>query len=95
MSKEEDKKQKKKIFPTRAFTSDLKGRQSVRATLGIIRNQLGDDDLIINKFEMVMSSYETAKSNIEAFIEMIDNNRACRKSDSLQKAHISNRSKLL
>ena len=32
MSKENDKKQKEKISLTRAFTSDLKGRQSVRAT---------------------------------------------------------------
>ena len=34
-----------------------------------IRKQLGDDDPIINKFEMIMSGYETAKTNIQMFIE--------------------------
>ncbi|MGD2150347.1 MAG: hypothetical protein PVJ06_11475 [Desulfobacterales bacterium] len=51
MSKENDKKQKKKISLTRAFTSDLKSRQSVRATfrltkgcieaISIVANQMG------------------------------------------------------
>jgi hypothetical protein len=37
--------------------------------LGDIRKQLGDDDPIINKFDMVMSSYETVKDNMESFID--------------------------
>lgn len=51
MSKGEDEKQKKKILMTRAFTSDLKSRQSVRATfrltqgciqgISILANQMG------------------------------------------------------
>ena len=51
MSKENNKKQKEKISLTRAFTSDLKGRQSVRATfrltqgcieaISIVANQMG------------------------------------------------------
>lgn len=51
MSKENDKKQKKKVSLTRAFTSDLKSRQSVRATfrltkgcieaISIVANQMG------------------------------------------------------
>ena len=108
MSKENNKKQKEKISLTRAFTSDLKGRQSVRATFRLtqerllpiiikertkhekrkeflikikkhfqqgekmlkdIRKQLGDDDPIINKFAMIMSSYETVKDNMESFID--------------------------
>ena len=37
--------------------------------LNSIRKQLGDDDPIINKFEMVMSSYESARNNIKTFID--------------------------
>jgi hypothetical protein len=37
--------------------------------LNDIRKQLGDDDPIINKFAMVMSSYETVKENMESFID--------------------------
>ena len=37
--------------------------------LNDIRKQLGDDDPIINKFDMVMSSYETVKDNMESFID--------------------------
>ena len=37
--------------------------------LNDIRKQLGDDDPIINKFDMVMSSYETVKDNMELFID--------------------------
>ena len=51
MSKENDKKQEEKLSSTTAFTSDLKSRQSVRATfrltkgcidaIGILANQMG------------------------------------------------------
>lgn len=51
MSKENDEKQEEKLSSTRAFTSDLKSRQSVRATfrltkgcieaIGILANQMG------------------------------------------------------
>jgi hypothetical protein len=51
MSNENDKKQEEKLSSTRAFTSDLKSRQSVRATfkltkgcidaIGILANQMG------------------------------------------------------
>jgi len=51
MSKRIDKKQEKELSPTSAFTSDLKSRQSVRATfrltkgcieaIGILANQMG------------------------------------------------------
>jgi hypothetical protein len=34
-----------------------------------IRKKLGDDDPIINKFEMIMSNYETVKDNMESFID--------------------------
>ena len=37
--------------------------------LNDIRKQLGDDDPIISKFDMVMSSYETVKDNMESFID--------------------------
>ena len=37
--------------------------------LSDIRKQLGDDDPIINKFDMVMSSYKTVKDNMESFID--------------------------
>ena len=37
--------------------------------LNDIRKHLGDDDPIINKFDMVMSSYETVKDNMESFID--------------------------
>jgi HD superfamily phosphodiesterase len=41
--------------------------------LNDIRKQLGDDDPIINKFAMVMSSYETVKENMESFIDRSKN----------------------
>ncbi len=37
--------------------------------LNDIRMHLGDDDPIIERFSMVMSSYETVKNNMEAFID--------------------------
>lgn len=37
--------------------------------LSDIRKQLGDDDPIINKFAMVMSSYESVYDNMESFID--------------------------
>jgi len=37
--------------------------------LNDIRKQLGDDDPIINKFTVVVSSYETVKENMESFID--------------------------
>jgi hypothetical protein len=37
--------------------------------LSDIKKQLGDDDPIIKKYEMVMTSYEIAKDSVEAFIE--------------------------
>jgi hypothetical protein len=37
--------------------------------LNDIRKQLGDDDPVINKFAMVMSSYETVKDSMESFID--------------------------
>ena len=33
-----------------------------------IKKQLGDDDPIINKFEMLISSYEAVKDNMESFM---------------------------
>lgn len=36
--------------------------------LNDIRKQLGDDDPVINKFTLVMSSYETVKDDMESFI---------------------------
>jgi len=51
MAKKNENKQKEKVSLTRAFTSDLKSRQSVRATfrltqgcieaMGLVANQMG------------------------------------------------------
>jgi predicted DNA-binding ArsR family transcriptional regulator len=37
--------------------------------LNDIKKQLGDDDPIIKKFAMIISSYEIVRDNMEAFID--------------------------
>lgn len=65
INRERKKHEKRKEFITKINGHYKEGEKILLE----IRNELGDDDPIINKLEMVMSSYETAKSNIEAFIE--------------------------
>lgn len=65
INKEREKHEKRKVFLAR-ITNHFKEGEKI---LNDIKKQLGDDDPIINKFEMVMSGYETAKSNIETFID--------------------------
>jgi hypothetical protein len=75
IERERKKHEKRKDFLTKINRHYKEGEK----ILNNIRKQLGDDDPIINKFEMVMSSYESAKSNIEAFI---DRSRSIEKFDS-------------
>jgi hypothetical protein len=65
INKEREKHEKRKVFLAR-ITNHFKEGEKI---LNDIKKQLGDDDPIINKFEMVISGYETAKSNIKTFIE--------------------------
>jgi hypothetical protein len=65
INKERKKHEKRKEFLTKINRHYTEGKE----ILDKIRKQLGDDDPIIRKFEMVMSGYEAAKTNIEAFIE--------------------------
>jgi hypothetical protein len=65
IERERKKHEKRKAFLSRINRHYKEGEK----ILNSIRKQLGDDDPIINKFEMVMSSYKTAKSNIETFID--------------------------
>lgn len=65
IDKERKKHEKRKEFLAKINRHYKEGEKILNG----IRKQLGDDDPIINKFEIVMSSYETAKTNIEAFIE--------------------------
>ena len=65
INKEREKHEKRKEFIAKINRHYKEGEKILNG----IRQQLGDDDPIINKFEMVMSSYETAKANIEAFID--------------------------
>ena len=65
INRERKKHEKRKEFLAKINRHYKEGEK----ILSGIRKQLGDDDPIITKFEMVMSSYETAKSNIEAFID--------------------------
>lgn len=65
IERERKKHEKRKAFLSRINRHYKEGEK----ILNNIRKQLGDDDPIINKFEMVMSSYKTARSNIETFID--------------------------
>jgi len=65
IDKERKKHEKRKEFLARINRHYKEGKKILNG----IRKQLGDDDPIINKFEIVMSSYETTKTNIGAFIE--------------------------
>jgi hypothetical protein len=65
INKEREKHEKRKVFLARIKKHFKEGEK----ILNDIKKQLGDDDPISNKFEMVMSGYETAKSNIKTFID--------------------------
>jgi len=65
INKEREKHEKRKVFLARINNHFKEGEK----ILSDIKKQLGDDDPIINKFEMVMSGYETAKNNIKTFID--------------------------
>ena len=65
ISKERTKHEKRKAF----LIKITKHFQQGEKMLNDIRKQLGDDDPIINKFAMMMSSYETVKDNLESFID--------------------------
>lgn len=75
IERERKKHEKRKDFLTKINRHYKEGEKILNG----IRKQLGDDDPIINKFETVMSSYESAKNNIEAFI---DRSRGIEKFDS-------------
>ncbi len=65
IERERQKHEKRKEFLTKINAHYKEGER----ILNSIRKQLGDDDPIIDKFEMVMSGYKTARSYIEAFID--------------------------
>lgn len=65
INKEREKHEKRKAFLDR-INKHFKEGENI---LSQIKRQLGDDDPIFNKFEMVMSGYETAKINIKTFID--------------------------
>ena len=65
ISKERTKHEIRKEF----FAKIKKHFQQGEKMLNDIRKKLGDDDPIVNKFNMVMSSYETVKDNMESFID--------------------------
>ena len=65
ISKERTKHEKRKAFLIKIRKHFEQGEKM----LNDIRKQLGDDDQIINKFAMMMSSYETVKDNLESFID--------------------------
>jgi predicted ArsR family transcriptional regulator len=65
ISKERTKHKIRKEFLLKIKTHLQQGKKM----LTDIRKQLGDDDPIINKFAMVMSSYETVKDQMESFID--------------------------
>jgi len=65
ISKERTKHEKRKEFLTRIKKHFQQGEK----ILHDIRKQLGDDDPIINKFVLLMSSYEHIKDHMESFID--------------------------
>ena len=69
IERERKKHEKRKNFLARINRHYKEGEK----ILSSIRKQLGVDDPIIHKLEGVMSSYQTAKSGIEAFIDRSKN----------------------
>ena len=65
ISKERTKHEKRKEFLIKIKEHFQHGE----TILNDIKKQLGDDDPIINKFAMIMSSYEIVKDNMEAFVD--------------------------
>jgi hypothetical protein len=65
ISKERTKHEARKEFLAKIKKHFRQGED----ILNDIKKRLGDDDPIINKFTMIMSSYETVKDNMEAFID--------------------------
>lgn len=65
IKRERRKHAKRKEFLARIDTHFREGK----AILKDIRKQLGNDDLIFRKFASVMSGYDAAKANMEAFID--------------------------
>ena len=65
IAKEREKHEKRKEF---LVTIQKHFRQGEKI-LTDIRKQLGEDDPILDKFDIVMSNYETLKDNMEAFID--------------------------
>ena len=65
ISKERTKHETRKEF----LVKIKKHFQQGEKILNDIEKRLGDDDPIINKFAMIMSSYETVRDNLEAFID--------------------------
>ena len=65
INREREKHEKRKVFLDRINKHFQEGQK----ILNDIKKQLGDDDPMISKFEMVMSGYKTAKGNITAFID--------------------------
>ena len=64
-----NKEQTKHVIRKEFLLKINKHLQQGKKMLNDIRKQLGDDDPIINKFAMVMSSYETVKDQMESFID--------------------------
>jgi len=68
------KKERTKHEIRKEFLKKIKKHfQQGEKMLNDIRKQPGDNDPIINKFPMVMSSYETIKDNMESFIDRSKN----------------------
>ena len=97
MSKGNYKKQEEKISPTSAFTSDLKSRQSVRATfrltkgcieaIGILANQLGIKQKSL--FDHIAEDADSLKS-----IARKINKIKTEKQDRVQKTYVVSRKSL-
>ena len=65
INKERKKHEKRKELITKIKKHFKEGERILNG----IKKQLGDDDPVFNNFKMVMYSYETAKNNIEVFID--------------------------
>jgi hypothetical protein len=65
ISKERSKHEARKEFLAKIKKHFKQGE----TILNDIKKQLGDDDPIIKKFAMIISSYEIVKDNMEAFID--------------------------
>jgi len=97
MSKRNDRKQKKNISLTKAFTSDLKSRQSVRATFRLTQGCIEAMSILANQMGIKQKSlFDHLAENIEGLKTIVRDNKKAKikKQDQVQKTFVISRKSL-